>query len=388
MPQRIILHVDMDAFFAAVEQRDRPELRGRPVIVGGRPEQRGVVSAASYEAREFGVHSAMPAATARRLCPHGVFLPVDGKKYRRVSEQVMAILARHADVLERLSIDEAFLDVSDRVSDFREAEGLARRIKGEIRRELNLTASVGVGPNKFLAKLGSDLDKPDGLVVIRPDEVEKALAPLPVGRLWGVGPKTEKRLQDLGLRTIGDIARTPPERLRALLGAWGEVIHELARGVDERPVEPHRASKSVSAEETFAADLYAPVEMRRALARLSKRVARRLRAQGLRARTIAIKVRFDDFRTITRQTRLPRPSDQEAAVRGAAWRLLDGVERGERGIRLLGVRASNFAQGPRQVSLFDPRAQKRAQLEKSLAYLRKRFGPDAVRWARDYERRG
>ena len=385
MSHRVILHVDMDAFFAAIEQRDRPELRGKPVIVGGTPEGRGVVSTASYEARRFGVHSAMPAVTARRLCPHGAFLPVDGRKYHAVSEQVMAILARHADLIEQVSVDEAFLDVSDRATDIQTGERLAEKIKREIRSELKLTASVGVAPNKFLAKLASDLRKPDGLVVIRTDQVKAVLGPLPVGKLWGVGPKTEKRLHDLGLRTIGDIANTPVERLRDMLGAWGDVLHELAHGIDERPVEPYREAKSLSAEETFPRDLHETADMRRALARLSKDVAGRLRAEGVKARTVTIKVRFEDFRTITRQTKLGQPTGQEATLRQTAYRLLEGVDRGGQGLRLLGVRASDFGEGPRQVSLFDPRAQKRAQLERSLAYLRKRFGEDAVKWAGDGE---
>jgi DNA polymerase-4 len=382
MAARIIIHVDMDAFYAAIEQRDRPELRGRPVIVGGTPEGRGVVSAASYEAREFGVHSAMPAAQAVRACPRGVFLPVDMRKYRRVSEEVMGILGLHAGVIEQISVDEAFLDVTDRARDFGAAERIARKVKREIRGELHLTASVGVGPNKFLAKLASDLEKPEGLVVIRPRGAEEFLAPLPVGRLWGVGPKTAKLLQERGLKTIGDVARTPVEELRKLLGAWGDVAHELARGIDERPVEAVREAKSASAEETFPQDLDDVKDMRRALARLSREVARRLREEGVRARTVAIKVRFGDFRTITRQTTLGEATDQAEVLRERAYRLLDGVDRGGEGVRLLGVRGSGLEQGVGQLSLFDERAQRRGQLERTLGYIRRRFGPEAVRWAR------
>jgi DNA polymerase-4 len=399
MAPRIILHVDMDAFFAAIEQRDRPELRGKPVIVGGTPQSRGVVSTASYEARKFGVHSAMPAARAVRLCPYGVFLPVDGAKYHAVSQQVMAILARHARAIEQVSIDEAFLDLTGMVPDFQAAEALARRIKSEIKRELLLTASVGVGGNKYTAKLASDLRKPDGLVVIRPEEAEALLAPLPVSKLWGVGPKTEKRLQSLALRTIGDIARTPIERLRALLGAWGDALYELAHGIDERPVETSREVKSVSSETTFPQDLYDIKEMRRVLAELSREVARRLQDEQVRARTVAIKVRFSDFHTITRQTSLPEATDRAEAIRRVAHRLLDcaalraagpqaaapdsEVDRGGQGIRLLGVRGAGLESQPEQLSLFDPRREKRAQLERSLSYIRQRFGEDAVRWARD-----
>jgi DNA polymerase-4 len=386
MAGRIIIHVDMDAFYAAVEQRDRPELRGKPVIVGGTPEGRGVVSAASYEAREFGVHSAMPAARARRACPHGVFLPVDMGKYRAVSEQVMAILGRHSERIEQISIDEAFLDVSGRAGEFGEGEEIARRIKRQIRRDLRLTASVGVGPNKFLAKLGSDHRKPDGLVVVRPGEAEAFLSPLPVGKLWGVGPKTAQRLEKHGLRTVGELAAAPIERLRSLLGAWGDVAHELARGIDERPVEPVREAKSVSAEETYPKDLHDAAEMERALGRLSREVAERVRGEGVRARSVAIKVRFGDFRTITRQTRLGEATEGAEAIRRAACRLLGKVEGLEKGVRLLGVRASALEREAAQLSLFDPRLERRRQLEGSLAYIRRRFGERAVKWAREVAR--
>ena len=383
MNHRIILHVDMDAFYAAIEQRDRPELRGRPVIVGGTPEGRGVVSTASYEARKFGIHSAMPAVRARRLCPDGVFLGGDIRKYSAVSRQVMEILRRHAEQIEQVSIDEAFLDVTDRAGEIAEGERVARRIKRQIRSELRLTASVGVGPNKFLAKLGSDLRKPDGLVVIRPEEVESFLAPLPAAKLWGVGPKTEKRLQAAGLRTIRDVAQAPIDQLRRLLGAWGDVICELARGVDERPVATSHETKSVSAENTFARDLFDVNEMRRALSDLSREVVRRLGDEDLRAKTVAIKVRFGDFRTLTRQVTLTEATDNLQVIRSAAYRLLDEVERDGKGIRLLGVRGSGLEHGAQQPSLFDARVQRRTDLEQTISYLRKRFGEGAVKWARE-----
>jgi DNA polymerase-4 len=376
----------MDAFYAAVEQRDRPELRGRPVIVGGTPQGRGVVSAASYEARRHGVRSAMPAARAVRLCPRGIFLRSDMRKYVAVSHQVMAVLARHCDRIEQVSIDEAFLDVTARVTNFAAAERIARQIKQEIGEEIELTASVGVGPSKFLAKLGSDHRKPDGLVVIQPEEVEEFLAPLPVGRLWGVGPKTAMRLERAGLKRIADVAAAPVEQLRGLLGAWGDVVYELARGIDDRSVEPERQPKSVSSEETFPADLYDAKRMQSALAGLSREVARKLGDEGVRARTVAVKVRFSDFRTMTRQTTLNSATDDANVLRRAANRLLDGVDRGTQGIRLLGVRASGLERGGDQLSLFDERAQRRGLLEKTLAYIHRRYGPDAVRWARQVRR--
>ncbi len=379
---RIIAHVDMDAFFAAVEQRDRPELRGRPVIVGGTPEGRGVVSAASYEARKYGVHSAMPAAQAVRLCPDGVFLPVDFRKYSAASDQVMAILGRSSDRIEQISVDEAFLDLTDRAEGFPAAERIAKRIKRAIRSEVRLTASIGIGPNKFLAKLASDHRKPDGLVMIRPHEAEAFLAPLQVQKLWGVGPKTAARLEAVGLKTIGEVAAAPIDELRQVLGAWADVARELARGIDERPVEPAREAKSISAEQTFPTDLQSVGEMRRALAALAEEVAARLQSAGAEAQTVAIKVRFPDFRTITRQTKLSQPTEQPAILRRCAHELLDGVDREGQGVRLLGVRASGLEHGPGQLSLFDEAAQRRGQLERTLSYLRKRYGPDAVRWAR------
>ncbi len=383
LSERIILHVDMDAFYAAVEQRDRPELRGRPVIVGGTPEGRGVVSTASYEAREYGVHSAMPAAQALRLCPEGVFLPVDLRKYQATSEQVMRILARHSEVIEQVSIDEAFLDLTGRARHFREAEQIAKRVKREIKSELKLTASVGVGPNKFLARLASEHEKPDGLFVIRPDQAEGFLAPLSVQKIWGIGPKTSARLETAGVRTISDLAAAPVGTLRQVLGAWADVARELARGVDDRPIEPVREAKSVSAEHTFPSDLHDVAEMRRALAAMSEEVAGRLGREDARARTVGVKVRFADFRTITRQTRLGDPTDQPAVIRRIAHELLDAIDREDEGVRLLGVRAADLEHGPGQLSLFDEQAQRRGQLERTLNYLRKRYGPDAVRWARE-----
>ncbi|MFB3883206.1 MAG: DNA polymerase IV [Armatimonadota bacterium] len=402
MDPRIILHVDMDAFYAAVEQRDRPELRGKPVIVGGTPQGRGVVATASYEARAFGIRSAMPAAQAVRLCPDGIFLQPDFHRYRQASEKVMAILRRYSDTIEQISIDEAFLDLTGRAQTFEYAERIARRIKDDIRRQVGLTASVGAAPNKFLAKLASDHRKPDGLVVVRAEEAEAFLAPLPIGRLWGVGPKTAPRLEAAGLRTIGDITSTPIDELRHHLGAWADVARELARGLDDRPVEIYREAKSVSAEETFPRDLHDLAAMRRALARLSDDVAERLKDESARARTIAIKVRFSDFRTITRQRRLPEATDRPDTIRRTVYSLLDTALSSARdtprspistlpspisnlrpsGIRLLGVRATQLERGQGQLSLFDETAQRRAKLERTLSYLRQRYGDKAVTWAR------
>ena len=294
-----ILHVDLDAFFAAVEQRDRPELRGRPVIVGGGgPRDRGVVSTASYEARRFGVHSAMPLRTAGRLCPQAVFLPVDGAKYAQVSRQVMAILRRFTPLVEQVSIDEAFLDVSGSEALFGPPESIARAIQAAITTELALTASIGVATNKLVAKVASDLRKPAGLVIVAPGDEATFLAPLPIERLWGVGPRTRDVLAEYGVRTIGDLARLAPDVLERRLGKHGPELIARARGVDLASVSQEQAeAKSVSHEHTFDVDTASWDTIERTLMALSEGVAGRLRSGAVRAATIAVKVRASDFTT-------------------------------------------------------------------------------------------
>src|SRR5262245_857727 len=300
----IILHVDMDAFYASVEQRDRPELRGRPVIVGGSAEGRGVVSAASYEARAFGVHSAMPTATARRLCPHGVFLPVRMAHYAEVARQVRDILFSFTPLVEPLSLDEAFLDVAASEHLFGPAPAIARQIKDRVRGETGLVASVGVAANKFLAKLAGDLGKPDGLVVLGPERVRAFLDPLPVGRLWGVGAKGEKRLHALGLRTIGQVAALAEDVLAGHLGEAGRQPSRLARGLDDRAVVPDEEAQSLSTETTFARDVGDRAALRACLLELVEHLAGRLRRRGVRARTVELKARTAEFRTHTRSQTL------------------------------------------------------------------------------------
>src|SRR5439155_7141135 len=286
-----ILHVDMDAFYASVEQRDRPELRGLPVIVGGSAEGRGVVCAASYEARKFGVHSAMPAVTARRLCPQGIFLPPRMEHYAQISRQIREIFQSFTPLIEPLSLDEAFLDVRGCEGLFGSAPEIARKIKERVRAETELTASVGVAANKFLAKLASDLKKPDGLVVIEPTQVEAILAPLPVGRIWGVGAKGEKRLHALGIRTIGQLAALPEQVLVDHFGDNGRHLWRLARGIDDRQVVPDEEAKSISTETTFARDIGDRDVLRSWLLDLVEHLGRRLRRVGVHARTIELKVR-------------------------------------------------------------------------------------------------
>ncbi len=346
-PGRTILHVDMDAFFAAVELQRRPELRGRPVVVGGDgdPRKRGVVSTASYEARKYGIHSGMPLRTAYARCPGAVFLPVDFAAYRAVSERMHAILRSTGAPVESLGIDEAFLDISGLPGS--EEPGFGERVAAEIREriaaELHLTASVGVAPNKLVAKIASGMRKPDGLTLIGPDEVRSSLAPLPVTVLWGVGPKTAARLKEaFGIETVGDLAAVPAERLSEVFGPrGGAYLHRAAQGIDDSPVTEEWEPRSVSRERTFQVDLRRAETIREMITKLAARLAADLRSDGLRASTITLKVRFADFRTLTRSHTLASPTDEDGAVAAAALGLLERVSL-ELPVRLLGVRASRL----------------------------------------------
>lgn len=339
---RRILHVDMDAFYASVEQRDRPELAGRPVAVGGRPESRGVVAAASYEARAFGVHSAMPMARAVRLCPDLVIVPPDFARYRSVSQQVFAIFRSVTPLVEPLSLDEAYLDVTENAWGEPLAMVVARRIKALIRNETRLTASAGVAPNKLLAKIASAWRKPDGLTVIAPERVEWFLQQLPVDALWGVGPVTAKRLRECGIQRLVDVRTADPAVLRSAVGSWAEGLVKLASGRDDRLVKPNRPSKSSSSECTYAHDLTDAGRIREEIAGMARENAEWLGRKALVARTVTIKVRYDDFTTITRSdTRAPTSSVDEIVRRAVA--LLDRTEAGRRPVRLLGAGVSNFA---------------------------------------------
>jgi DNA polymerase IV len=372
-----IIHVDLDAFFAAVEQRDRPELRGKPVIVGGDPGSRGVVSTCSYEARKFGVHSAMPLRTALALCPDGIFVPVDGAKYQRVSRDVMTVLRRFTPAVEQVSIDEAFLDVAGSEGLFGPAPKIARRIKAEVVEATGLTVSVGVATNKLIAKVGSDLRKPDGLVVVQPGDEAAFLAPLEIRRLWGIGPKTADRLHGLGVRTIGELAALPVQTLARALGDHGATLHDRALGIDSDPVlGGGEAAKSVSHETTFAVDVTDPAEIERTLLALTEGVSARLRSAGLRAGTVAVKIRDSQFRTITRQKSLPEPSDLTDAIWRAALELARPEVRGKK-IRLLGVAATGLG-APEQTTMFELVDSKQRRVVNATDAVRKRFGDRAV----------
>jgi len=340
---RRIIHVDMDAFYASVEQRDRPELRGRPVAVGGSPASRGVVAAASYEARTFGVRSAIPMSRAVRLCPHLSIVPPDFQKYRAVSQQVFALFRSVTPLVEGLSLDEAYLDVTENA--WGEALGMtvAQRLKGEIREATGLTASAGVAPNKFLAKIASSWRKPDGLTVIAPERVETFLQKLPVDALWGVGPVTAARLRERGVERLVDVRTADPALLREAVGSMTEWLQRLAAGNDDRPVEPNRPSKSSSSECTYAQDLVDLDRIREEIAEMARDNASWLRKTGRLARTVTIKVRYEDFTTITRSDTRAATSDADEIV-GRAIALLAKTDAGRRPVRLLGAGVHNFGE--------------------------------------------
>ena len=339
---RRILHIDMDAFYASVEQRDNPSLRGRPVVVGGDPSERGVVAAASYEARAFGVRSAMPMSRAVRLCPSLAIVRPDFKKYRAASQAVFEIFRAVTPLVEPLSLDEAYLDVTENAWNEPLGQSVAIRLKSAIRDATALTASAGVAPNKFLAKIASAWKKPDGLTVIAPERVEGFLQKLPVDALWGVGPVTARRLQERGIQRLVDVRSVESAVLRELVGNNADWLRRLADGIDERPVVPDRVVKSSGSENTFATDLIDVGEIRRAVDEMARDVAGWLGRKGLVCRTITIKVRYSDFTTVTRSdSRRPATSSvEQLAARAVA--LLDRTEAGSRAVRLLGVSVHNL----------------------------------------------
>ena len=339
---RRILHCDMDCFYAAVHVRDDPELRGRPVVVGGDPAGRGVVAAASYEARRHGIHSALPAAQARRLCPDAVFLTPDFARYRVESEAIFAIYREFTPMIEPMSLDEAYLDVGQFLGDFGSATEIAREIRRQVRRQRRLTVSVGVAPNKLVAKIASDFDKPDGLTVVRPSEVADFLAPLPVRRLHGIGPATEESLKALGVTTVSELREVSLDRLLDRFGHWGRALWRAARGLDDRPVECNHPRKSLSTERTFANDVGDLAAMDEILAEMSSEVADSLERSQLAAYTVFVKVRYPDFTTLTRSHTFAAPASSPDTISECAHRLLRRTEAARRSVRLLGVGTSSL----------------------------------------------
>jgi len=395
----MILHVDMDAFYASVEERDNPDLVGKPVIVGGTAEGRGVVCAANYVARQYGIHSAMPAITAVRLCPQGVFLPLRMEHYAQISREIREILDRFTPLVEPLSLDEAFLDVSGCEGLFGPAPQIGKKIKEEIRRCVRLVASVGVAPNKFLAKMASDLKKPDGFVVVDPQRIHDFLDPLPVGRLWGIGKVSDKAFQKLGITTIGQLRQLPVTILESHFGKSGRHFWQLANGIDDRRVIPDREAKSISHETTFAEDIGQLEVLREWLMEQTEQVARRLRRHHLVGRTVQLKIRFQDFSTITRSQTLREPTNITQEIWQAAAKLLTSRLPARRGpVRLLGVGVSGLesrseSRGDSR-SLFDEGGrEKQEKLDAVTDKIQDRFGSTALgraagrRWKKETKER-
>jgi DNA polymerase IV len=375
---RQILHVDMDAFFASVEQRDDPRLRGKPVLVGG-AARRGVVAAASYEARAFGVHSAMPMAEALRRCPQAIVVTPKRGRYEEASADIFAIFANYTPLVEGLSIDEAFLDVTHSRALFGDGAEIARAIRRDIQAATGLTASAGVASCKFAAKIASDFDKPDGLTVVG-DDVAAFLSPLPVERMWGIGPKTAPQLRRLGYRTLGDLARAETAALERVLGSWGAHVRALARGEDARVVEPDRDAKSIGAEATYDEDLTTRGAIARSLLAHASRVAERLTEGGLAAGALMVKVKYADFTLLTRRAVLPEPASDTTTLHEAAVALLDRLPLDGERVRLTGLSAQDL--GPSrtaQATLFPDRsAARRRELEATLLAAKERYGGQAI----------
>lgn len=383
--ERKIIHVDMDAFFASVEQRDNPELRGKPVIVGGKLGSRGVVSTASYEAREFGVHSAMAVREAYRRCPQGIFITPDHKKYSRVSDAIMAIFHDFTPLVEALSLDEAFLDVTGSQRLLGDSLKIANEIKARIKSQLGLTASVGIAPNKFLAKIASDLEKPDGLTVITRDNMEKTIWPLSVKKLWGIGAKSAEKLFQLNIKTIGQLARANPDLLEKTLGSWGTQVYSLANGFDERPVIPEREAQSIGHEITFDRDIVDKDFLAGVLLDLAQDVGWRLRRGGLKGKTITLKMRYSDFKTITRSHTFPEEFNQDDRIYQEVVKLFNLNYPGNKSLRLIGITVSglvNEDQVTEQFSLFTEKEDKSRELYEALDKINSKFGRRTITRAR------
>ncbi len=384
MPSRCILHVDMDAFYAAIEQRDHPEYRGKPVIVGANPQAgkgRGVVSAASYEARTFGIHSALPIRDAFQRCPQGIFLRVRMSRYRESSDHIFSIFQRYTDLIEPLSLDEAFLDVTGSMQLYGSAESIGHQIQLEIQNEEGLSASVGLASNKFMAKVASDLKKPRGFVIVRPGTEADFLKALPLERLWGAGPKTVTQLRRLGCSTIGDVAQYSTQLLQETFGTQGPHLQELARGIDSRNVIPEEAAKSIGAETTFDEDTREVTVIHATLLQLAEQVGRRLRRAGVRTQTVTLKYRNESFQTITRASSGAASTDQASELYQRSLALLESLPQSKKRVRLLGITASKLIlteESGEQLTLFKPNLGKAQQLTTALDAIQDKFGVDVI----------
>lgn len=374
-----IIHGDLDAFFASVEQRENPSLQGQPVIVGGHPDTRGVVSTCSYEARRYGVKSAMPLSMARRMCPQAVFLPVNMKLYKQVSSHIMRIMAEYTPLIEPISIDEAFLDVGGSKRLFGTAECVALRIKQRVWQEQGLHISMGISCNKFLAKLATELGKPDGLKVISEGDIPDILTPLPVGYLWGVGEKTLAELNRRGIKTIGDLRQVSTIALESLLGSVAPRLLQLADGIDNRKVEATTEPGSLGKEITFTEDIDDYTYLLNQLLDFTDQLTKRLRQRNLIARTMVVKIRYSDFRTITRSQTLAEATDSERVIYGQVEQLMNKIDTRGKKVRLIGLSLSNLSRPDlRQETLFDEKQREERKLDQALDKLKERFGDDVI----------
>ena len=380
---RIIMHIDLDAFFVSVEQAEKPELQGKPVVVGGRPDRRGVVASASYEARSYGIHAGMPLATAYRLCPQAIFIEGGFPKYRDASQKFMAILADFTPFLEPIGIDEAYLDVTGFESIYGSIHRMAQAIKQRIKEELRLCASVGVASCKVVAKIASDLSKPDGLLEVANGDERSFLAPLPIAKLPGIGKKAERILQGLGTNTIGKLSVTPLSTLKSHFGASGELLRSYANGIDDRKVELPGAAKSISRETTFGKDTRDRSLLKATLCYLSERVGSNLRQQGKQARCVNLKLRYADFTTITRSQTLTQASDTDRTISDTGLKLLNkALAQEKQAVRLIGTGVSNLTEPARQLDMLDSSAQRVEKLNKAIDRIRKKYGFTAIQTGR------
>ena len=377
------MHIDLDAFFVSVERRDRPELNGKPVVVGGNPDKRGVVAAASYEARAFGIHSGMPLKTAVRLCRRAIFITGNHKNYREVSQKFMEILTDFSPFIEPLGIDEAYLDVTGFESMHGSIRLMAEKIRKEVKDKLGITASIGIAGSKIVAKVASEMAKPDGLLEVEAEEDSRFLAPLEIGKLPGIGKKTDAILKSLGIKTLGRLAKMPPDSLKSRLGVCGELLIEYARGIDNRPVEPPEKAKSFSRENTFAEDTHDRKTLEAMLQYLSEHVGVKLRTNGRQTRCITLKLRFSDFTTITRSQTLPSSTDADQVIFATGLKLLQKeLAKNRLAVRLIGIGVGSLIEKGEQLNMLNGDVSRHENLNRAIDRIRQKYGFDSIQTGR------